>query len=78
VGEGEEPSEEYVDGESIDLENGARLFFSRTVTRLPLVEFRLTDGDVCVDKRDFYLEENRELYKLQNEPHFGCTHTVGE
>ena len=44
---------------SVELGDGTMLGFSSSGEGLPVVRFRLSEGEVCADKRDFDISPNR-------------------
>lgn len=55
-----------------------KVAFSKTADRLPIVRFRITEEQVCADKRQYSASKNRNLYKLLDTSSYNsCSNKVG-
>lgn len=58
------------------LSDGRYIGFTDSFSALPVVDFKITEGKVCVDQEQQMKSEGREIYKLMNETYGECTTKV--
>ena len=60
---------------TVDLDQGVVLAFTNTASGLPISEVRLTEAEVCMNKKEFGTSKRREPYPLYSETR--CDFTIG-
>lgn len=67
-----------IDWKSVELDFGYRIYFTPNSSSLPLVDFTLTEGQVCIFPDEFDRPEGKELYPLlRTWKNSGCERSIG-
>lgn len=67
-----------IDWKSAELDFGYRIYFTPNSSSLPLVDFTLTEGQVCIFPDEFDRPEDKQIYPLlRTWKNSGCERSIG-